>query len=60
MTVFYAPSPSPSPSSSGNGDLTETVIWDRKRDGGFPGMFSLPLFSSPYLPPSFMPGGFWG
>lgn len=26
----------------------ETILWDRKRDGGFPGMFNL-LLSSEYL-----------
>ncbi|RJE20333.1 selenoprotein [Aspergillus sclerotialis] len=41
VTVFYSPSPSPFTSTSTstgeeNGDVKETVIWDRKRDGGFP------------------------
>lgn len=44
--TMYSPS-SPTSTSSGENETsiaetetTETVLWDRKVDGGFPGMFS--------------------
>lgn len=29
---------------AGTGTVNQTVIWDRKRDGGFPGMFFIFIF----------------
>lgn len=49
VTVFHSPSPSTA-AGDGNGNVKESVIWDRKRDGGFPGTCLSPLpFSSVWL-----------
>lgn len=45
--TMYSSSPSSASASEGEispAETTETVLWDRKVDGGFPGMFSFPLF----------------
>lgn len=51
MTVFHTDSQGKAGEGRNTGDnapaaveagtVNQTVIWDRKRDGGFPGMFSL-------------------
>jgi predicted Rdx family selenoprotein len=48
VSILYSSSTSADAerSQTGGGDiagpLQETVLWDRKRDGGFPGLFALP------------------